>query len=131
MGAATLIVAATSLLSARQTPAIDVRIVSPAMQWRNIGPTRGGRTKAAAGIPSQPNVFLIGAVNGGVWKTTDYGRTWKPIFDGQPTGSIGAIAIAPSNPDIIYVGSGEGLHRPDLSVGMGMFKSIDGGKSWT
>lgn len=120
-----------SSLSARQTPTIDVGIVSPAMQWRNIGPTRGGRTKAAAGIPSQPNVFLIGAVNGGVWKTTDYGRTWKPIFDGQPTGSIGAIAIAPSNPDIIYVGSGEGLHRPDLSTGMGMFKSIDGGTTWT
>ena len=120
-----------SSLSARQAPAIDVGIVKASMQWRNIGPTRGGRTKAAAGIASQPNVFLIGAVNGGVWKTTDYGRTWKPIFDGQPTGSIGAIAIAPSNPDIIYVGSGEGLHRPDLSTGMGMFKSTDGGKTWT
>jgi photosystem II stability/assembly factor-like uncharacterized protein len=118
-------------LGARQTPTIDVSLVSPALQWRSIGPTRGGRTKAAAGIPSQPNVFLIGAVNGGVWKTTDYGRTWKPIFDGQPTGSIGAIAIAPSDPNIIYVGSGEGLHRPDLSTGMGMFKSIDGGKTWT
>lgn len=122
---------AASSLAARQTPTIDVGIVSPAMQWRNIGPTRGGRTKAAAGIPTQPNVFYIGAVNGGVWKTTDYGRTWKPIFDGQPTGSIGAIAIAPSNADVIYVGSGEGLHRPDLSTGMGMFKSSDGGKTWT
>jgi photosystem II stability/assembly factor-like uncharacterized protein len=118
-------------VAARQAPAIDLTGVGSALHWRNIGPTRGGRTKAAAGIPSQPNVFLIGAVNGGVWKTTDYGRTWTPIFDGQPTGSIGAIAIAPSNPDIIYVGSGEGLHRPDLSTGMGMFKSIDGGKSWT
>lgn len=118
-------------LTARQTPAIDVAIVTPSLHWRNIGPTRGGRTKAAAGIPSQPNVFFIGAVNGGVWKTTDYGRTWKPIFEGQPTGSIGAIAIAPSNPDIIYVGSGEGLHRPDLSTGMGMFKSVDGGKTWS
>jgi hypothetical protein len=113
-------------LSAEQTPAIGISIVSPAMQ-RNIWPTRGGRTKAAARIPSQPNVLFIEAVNGGVWRTTDYGRTWTPIFDGQPTGSIGAIAIAPSNPDIIYVGSGEGLHRPDLSTGMGMFKSIDGG----
>lgn len=126
LGLATL-----SPLSARQAPKVDVSLVSPAMQWRNIGPTRGGRTKAAAGIPSQPSVFFIGAVNGGVWKTTDYGRTWKPIFDSQPTGSIGAIAVAPSNPDIIYVGSGEGLHRPDLSTGMGMFKSTDGGKTWT
>ena len=116
---------------ARQTPSIDVAMVKSAMAWRNIGPTRGGRTKAAAGIASQPNVFYIGAVNGGVWKTNDYGRTWKPIFDGQPTGSIGAIAIAPSDPNIIYVGSGEGLHRPDLSTGMGMFKSADGGTTWT
>ncbi len=129
--ATSLALLAASSLSARQAPAIDVGIVSPAMQWRNIGPTRGGRTKAAAGIPSQPNVFFIGAVNGGVWKTTDYGRTWKPIFDAEPTGSIGAIAVAPSNPDIIYVGSGEGLHRPDLSTGMGMFKSTDGGRTWT
>jgi Sortilin, neurotensin receptor 3, len=101
------------------------------MQWRMIGPFRGGRTKAAAGIPDQPNVFYVGVVNGGVWKTTDYGRTWQPIFDDQPTGSIGAIAVAPSNPDIIYVGSGEGLQRPDLSVGDGIYKSTDGGTTWT
>ena len=96
-----------------------------------IGPFRASRTKAAVGIPDQPNVFYIGAVNGGVWKTTDYGRTWKPIFDDQPTGSIGAIAIAPSNPNIIYVGSGEGLQRPDLSTGDGIYKSTDAGKTWT
>jgi photosystem II stability/assembly factor-like uncharacterized protein len=101
------------------------------LSWRNIGPFRGGRTKAAAGIPSQPNVFYIGVCNGGVWKTTDYGRTWTPIFDEQPTGSIGAIAIAPSNPDVIYVGSGEGLQRPDLSTGDGIYKSTDGGVTWT
>ena len=128
-----ILISAGLVLSARQAspPSIDVSLVANALHWRNIGPTRGGRTKAAAGIPTQPNVFLIGAVNGGVWKTTDYGRTWKPIFDGQPTGSIGAIAIAPSDPKIIYVGSGEGLHRPDLSTGMGMFKSTDGGATWT
>jgi photosystem II stability/assembly factor-like uncharacterized protein len=96
-----------------------------------IGPFRGGRTKAATGIPAQPNVFYIGAVNGGVWKSTDYGVTWKPIFDDQPTGSIGAIAIAPSNPDVIYIGSGEGLQRPDLSTGDGIYKSTDAGKTWT
>ncbi|HEV8082356.1 MAG TPA: hypothetical protein VGP55_04100 [Chitinophagaceae bacterium] len=100
------------------------------LQWRNIGPYRGGRTVGCAGIPQQPNVFYIGVNNGGVWKTTDYGRTWFPIFDGQSTGSIGTIAIAPSNPDIIYVGSGEGLHRPDLSTGNGVYKSTDAGKTW-
>jgi photosystem II stability/assembly factor-like uncharacterized protein len=101
------------------------------MKWRTVGPYRGGRTRACAGVPGQPNVFYIGAVNGGVWKTDDYGRTWKPIFDDQDTGSIGAIAVAPSNPDIIYVGSGEGLQRPDLSVGNGIYKSTDAGKTWT
>lgn len=101
------------------------------LHWRMIGPFRAGRVKAATGVPQQPNVFYFGAVNGGVWKTTDYGRTWNPIFDDQPTGSIGAIAIAPSNPDIIYVGSGEGLQRPDLSTGDGIYKSTDAGDTWT
>ncbi len=101
------------------------------LHWRMVGPFRGGRTRAAAGVPSQPNVFYVGQVNGGVWKTDDYGRTWNPIFDSQPTQSIGAIAVAPSDPNTIYVGSGEGLHRPDLSVGNGIYKSTDGGKTWT
>jgi len=100
-------------------------------KWRMIGPFRGGRTRAVAGVPSQPNVFYIGAVNGGVWKTDDAGRTWRPIFDAQSTQSIGAIAVAPSDPNIIYVASGEGLQRPDLSVGNGIYRSADGGSSWT
>jgi photosystem II stability/assembly factor-like uncharacterized protein len=100
------------------------------LRWRMIGPHRGGRTVAATGIPGRPNVFYIAANNGGVWKTNDYGRTWTPIFDDQPTGSIGALAVAPSNPEIIYVGSGEGLQRPDLSTGDGIYKSTDGGKTW-
>jgi photosystem II stability/assembly factor-like uncharacterized protein len=101
------------------------------LQWRMIGPFRGGRTRAAAGVPSQPNVFYVAQVNGGVWKSDDYGRTWNPIFDHEPTQSIGALAVAPSDPNIIYVGSGEGLHRPDLSVGNGIYKSTDAGKTWT
>ncbi len=96
-----------------------------------IGPFRGGRTVGATGVPGQPNVFYIGVNNGGVWKSTDYGRVWTPIFDSQPTGSIGDIAVAPSNPKIIYVGSGEGLQRPGLATGDGIYKSTDAGKSWT
>lgn len=100
------------------------------MEWRMIGPFRAGRTVGAVGIPDQPNVFYIGVNNGGVWKTDDYGRTWRPLFDKESTNSIGTLALAPSDPSIIYVGSGEGLHRPDLSVGDGMFKSTDGGETW-
>src|SRR5205807_3886437 len=84
------------------------------LHWRPIGPIRGGRTKAAAGVPQRQGTFYIGAVGGGVFRTDDYGRTWTPIFDEQPTGSIGAIAVAGSNPDVVYAGSGEGLQRPDL-----------------
>jgi len=101
------------------------------LHWRMIGPFRGGRTRAATGVASQPNVFYVGQVNGGVWKSDDYGRTWTPIFDHESTQSIGAIAVASSNPNIIYVASGEGLHRPDLSVGNGIYKSTDAGKTWT
>src|SRR2546430_8721296 len=101
------------------------------LHWRSIGPSRGGRTRAVAGVPSQPNVFYIAQVNGGVWKTDDYGRTWMPIFDDQPAGSVGCIAVSLSDPNVVYVGSGEGLQRPDLSVGDGIYKSIDAGKTWT
>src|SRR5262244_3262029 len=101
------------------------------LRWRNIGPYRGGRTRAICGVPSQPNVFYMAPVNGGVFKSTDYGRTWQPIFDDQPTASVGAIAVSISNPNVVYVGSGEGLHRPDLSVGDGIYKSTDAGKTWT
>lgn len=100
------------------------------LEYRMIGPFRASRTVGGVGIPNQPNVFYIGVNNGGVWKTDDYGRIWNPIFDDAPTGSVGDIAVSPSNPDILYVGSGEGLHRPDLGVGDGIFKSTDAGKTW-
>lgn len=101
------------------------------LKWRSIGPFRAGRTKSAAGVPSQPNVFYMAPSNGGAWKTNDYGRTWKSIFDDQPSQSIGSIEVALSNPNIIYVGSGEGLQRPDLSTGDGMWRSADAGKTWS
>ncbi|MBP7777016.1 MAG: glycoside hydrolase [Acidobacteria bacterium] len=101
------------------------------MHWRAIGPTRAGRTRALDGVASQPNVFYIGFDNGGVWRSTDYGSTWAPLFDHQPTSSIGAIAVAASDPNVIYVGSGGGIIRPDLSTGDGMYKSTDAGATWT
>ncbi len=117
-------------LDQRAGPPFDQKLFSE-MRWRCIGPFRGGRTVAISGVPHQPNVFYMAAVNGGVWKTTDFGNTWDPIFDEQPTGSVGALAVAPSDPNIIYVGSGEGLQRPDLSTGDGIYKSTDAGKTWT
>jgi photosystem II stability/assembly factor-like uncharacterized protein len=118
---------AAQLVTAQQ---YDPKLYSD-MRWRCIGPFRGGRTVAISGVPHQPNVFYMAAVNGGVWKTTDFGNTWIPIFDDQPSGSVGALAVAPSDPNILYVGSGEGLQRPDLAVGDGVYKSTDAGKTWT
>jgi len=121
-----------AVAGAFETPAQQI---SPSlyqeMHWRMIGPFRGGRTRAACGVTSEPNVFYVGQVDGGVWKSNDYGRTWNPIFDAEPSQSIGAIAVAPSDPNIVYVASGEGLARPDLSVGDGIYKSTDAGKTWS
>ncbi|HEX8881236.1 MAG TPA: hypothetical protein VF749_14450 [Candidatus Acidoferrum sp.] len=111
-------------------PTFDQKLFGE-MRWRSIGPFRGGRTVAISGVAHQPNVFYMAAVNGGVWKTTDFGNTWNPIFDDQPTGSVGALAVAPSDPNVIYVGSGEGLQRPDLATGDGVYKSTDAGRTWT
>ena len=122
-------------LATLRVPAQENAGVSPnlfsEMRWRSIGPYRASRTRAAAGHRSQPFTFYTGAVNGGVWKTTDAGRTWAPIFDDQPTGSIGTVVVAPSDANTVYVGSGEGLHRPDLSTGDGVYKSTDAGRTWT
>ncbi|MDP9147451.1 MAG: hypothetical protein M3N22_07305, partial [Acidobacteriota bacterium] len=101
------------------------------LRWRSIGPHRGGRSLAVTGVRGQPELFYFGSVGGGIWRTNDAGRTWNPIFDSQPIASIGAIAVAPSNPNVIYVGSGEADMRSDISYGDGMYKSIDAGKTWT
>ena len=102
-----------------------------AMRWRDVGPFRGGRALAAAGVPSVPGLYYFGAAAGGVWKSIDFGTTWQPIFDDQRIGSIGAIAVAPSDPKTIYVGTGEGALRGDITYGDGVYKSADAGKSWT
>jgi photosystem II stability/assembly factor-like uncharacterized protein len=96
-----------------------------------IGPFRGGRAVAVSGVIGQPNVFYFGAVCGGVWKTTNAGRTWAPIFDSQPVASIGAVSVAPSDPNVIYVGSGEADFRSDICSGNGAYKSTDAGRTWT
>ena len=101
------------------------------LSWRMLGPFRGGRVDAVSGVPGRPNEFYFGAVNGGVWKTIDAGRVWTPIFDSQPVASIGALAVAPSAPDTIYVGTGESTLRDSMSYGNGMYKSTDAGKTWT
>jgi len=100
------------------------------LEWRSIGPFRGGRVLAVSGVVGEPNHFYFGHVNGGVWETRDAGRTWQPIFDGQPVASIGALAVAPSNSRVIYVGTGEADMRSDISQGDGMYKSTDGGATW-
>jgi len=102
-----------------------------AMRWRGIGPYRGGRALAVTGVSGEPGVFYFGAAAGGVWKTIDSGATWRPLFDEQPISSIGAIAVAPSNPSVVYVGSGEGALRGNITYGNGVYKSTDAGKSWT
>jgi photosystem II stability/assembly factor-like uncharacterized protein len=121
-----LLIAATVSRAATVDPALFQDL-----QWRLIGPFRGGRVLAVSGVPGEPEHFYFGSVNGGVWETRDAGRTWQPIFDEQPIGSIGAIAVAPSNPKVIYVGSGESDMRSDISQGNGMYRSSDGGKTWS
>src|SRR5712692_5128381 len=101
------------------------------LDWRMLGPFRGGRVAAACGVPGRPDEFYFGHVNGGVWKTKDAGRTWLPIFDDQPVASIGALAVAPSAPDVIYVGSGESTLRDSVGFGNGVYKSTDAGRTWT
>jgi photosystem II stability/assembly factor-like uncharacterized protein len=130
----------TSLLYALALPLLgatslaEAATVDPSLfqdlHWRSVGPFRGGRVLAVAGDPSDSRRFYFGSVNGGVWETNDAGRTWAPIFDSAPVGSIGAIAVARSNPNVIYVGTGEADMRSDIAQGIGMFRSADRGKTW-
>jgi photosystem II stability/assembly factor-like uncharacterized protein len=101
------------------------------LHWRSIGPFRGGRVLAVSGVPGEPSHFYFGAVNGGVWETVDAGRTWASISDAVPNGSVGALAVAPSQPRTLYLGTGEADMRSDIAQGIGAFRSDDGGKTWT
>ena len=122
------------VLAAGAARALHAQPFDPAlfsgMRWRMAGPFRGGRALAVAGVPGQPNHFYFGAVGGGVWESHNAGRTWEPIFDGQPIASIGALAVAPTDPRVLYVGSGEADMRSDISYGNGMYRSGDGGRTW-
>ncbi|MBC5802637.1 MAG: glycoside hydrolase, partial [Candidatus Eremiobacteraeota bacterium] len=130
-----LVVALFTVMSAGSSSADVSPPINPqlygGLHWRLIGPFRAGRTVAVSGVPQQRGVFYMAPNNGGVWKSVDFGRTWRPLFDAQDTGSVGALAVAPSDPNVIYVGSGEGLRRPDLSTGDGMYVSTDAGTTWT
>src|SRR6516164_9106207 len=130
-GAALLCPALAAPASAPATTAAVNPSLFGALQWRGIGPYRGGRALAVAGIPGDASTFYFGAVAGGVWKTTDGGNTWQPLTDGTPISSVGAIAVAPSNRDVIYVGTGEAAPRGNMTYGDGVYKSVDGGKTWS
>src|SRR5204863_1712538 len=104
--------------------------VHKALKYRLIGPSAGGRVSRSVGIPGDPSTYYVGAASGGVWKTVDGGLNWKPIFDDQPTSSIGAVAVAPSDPNVVYVGSGEANIRRNVAPGNGIYVSTDAGKSW-
>ncbi|HVS89325.1 MAG TPA: hypothetical protein VHF01_14035 [Candidatus Acidoferrum sp.] len=126
----------STLVNAQQTDrSVNTNPIDPktfgGMKWRLIGPFRGGRVLAVTGVPSQPNTYYFGAVAGGVWKTTDGGVSWDPLFDKQSTSSIGSIAVADSDPNVIYAGTGEACIRGNISFGDGVYKSTDAGKTWT
>src|SRR5947209_812523 len=100
------------------------------LHWRLVGPLRGGWGTCASGVPGQPETFYFGAADGGVWKTTDAGRTWNPLFEHEAAASIGALVVAPSDPSILYIGTGQVTSRWDIAAGHGVYRSADGGKTW-
>ncbi|PYR55609.1 MAG: hypothetical protein DMF85_19130, partial [Acidobacteria bacterium] len=113
-----------------QQQTVDPALYS-GLRWRTLGPFRSGRVDAVSGVPGRPHEFYFGAVNGGVWKTINAGRTWTPVFDSQPVASIGAIAVAPSNADLVYAGTGESTLRDSMGYGNGVYKSTNAGNTWT
>ena len=119
----------------RRSKKLNTTQISPqlheSVQYRSIGPFRGGRSAAVVGVADQPKVFYFGATGGGVWKTVDGGETYKNISDGYFGGSIGSVAVAPSDPNVLYVGGGEVTVRGNVSSGKGVWKSVDAGKTWT
>jgi photosystem II stability/assembly factor-like uncharacterized protein len=121
--------AAAKPASPEAAAAVDEKLFS-GVRWRQVGPFRGGRVLAVTGVPGEPSIFYFGAVSGGVWKSSDAGANWTPLFDKQPIASIGALAVAPSDHNIIYAGSGEACLRGNISYGNGVYKSVDGGKTW-
>src|SRR5215468_6475006 len=130
MGSRTLLAAALCLVAAAAQAQVDASLFQE-LKWRSIGPFRGGRVVTVAGVPGDARHWYFGAVNGGVWETGDAGRTWQPLFDQQGIGTIGAVAVAPSDAKILYVGSGEADMRSDIAQGDGVYKSTDAGRTWT
>src|SRR5262252_6805356 len=126
IGAVVLLIASSPAVLAQY----DASLYS-GLRWRLVGPFRAGRVNAVTGVTGEPETFYFGSVGGGVWKTINAGRTWTPVFDSASSASIGAIAVAPSDPNTIYVGTGEADMRDSIQFGDGVYKSTDAGKTWT
>ena len=115
----------------QSAPTVDPALYG-GMRWRSLGPARGGRSLTVGGSEQRPNEYWFGATGGGVWKTTDGGNNWEPMTDGKiTTSSIGSLAVCQSNPDVVYIGGGETQFRGNIIQGDGIYKTADGGKSWT
>ncbi|HZU51517.1 MAG TPA: hypothetical protein VE968_06550, partial [Sphingomicrobium sp.] len=127
---ALLLISAATIDARASASAVDPALYS-SLHWRLLGPFRAGWAEMIQGIPGKPNSFIFGASGGGVWRTDDAGQTWSSLFDKGSSSAIGAIAVAPSNPNVIYIGGGQPEPRYDVESGRGVYKSTDGGRTWT